>query len=290
MFKSGFVAVVGRPNVGKSSLLNRILDEKISIITPKPQTTRDRILGIHTDEGCQIVFLDTPGIHTSEKNLNRCMVDKALSALFDSDLALVMAEPQDTPGSLSEVFEHIKDMRKKAVFVLNKSDLINEEAAVRKTEELGSEPFIVRRRAVSCLTGAGIEVLMDDIRGMLPEGPPFFDEDMITDASERFLCAELIREKVFLLAQKEIPYSTAVEIERFSEGEITGISAVIHVERPSQKAIVIGRGGSMLKKIGTQARLDMERLLGRKVFLELFVRVTDDWTKNPNELRRFGYK
>jgi GTP-binding protein Era len=291
VFKSGFVAIIGRPNVGKSSFLNKILEEKISIITPKPQTTRDRILGIYTRDDCQIIFLDTPGIHVSGKELNRCMVDKALSALFDADLALVMAEPGDTIESLAVVFEHIKDFRKKAIFAFNKSDLLPEEMVLKKIDELSSTTVnFIYKQAISCITGAGLDILMNEILEILPEGPPFFPDDMITDASERFLCAEMIREKVFLLTQKEIPYSTAVEIEQFKEGEIARISAVIHVERSSQKGIVIGKGGSMLKRIGIQARIDMERLLGQKVFLELFVRVTEDWTKNPRELKRLGYK
>jgi GTPase len=290
VFKSGFVAIIGRPNVGKSSFLNRILEEKISIITPKPQTTRDRILGIYTRDDCQIIFLDTPGIHVSGKELNKCMVDKALSALFDADLALVIAEPADTMESLSAVFEHIKDFRKKAIFVLNKSDLLPEEMALKKINELRGAVNFIYKQAISCITGAGIDILMNEIYEVLPEGPSFFPDDMITDASERFLCAELIREQVFLLTQKEIPYSAAVEIEQFKEGEIARISAVIHVERSSQKGIVIGKGGSMLKMIGTRARIDMERLLGQKVFLELFVRVTEGWTKNPRELKRLGYK
>lgn len=290
MFRSGFVAIIGRPNVGKSTFLNRILEEKISIITPKPQTTRDRILGIYTRDDRQMIFLDTPGIHMSDKELNRCMIDKALSALFDADLALVMAEPSDTAESLAPVFEHIKDFRKKALFVLNKSDLLSEEMAEKKIEWLSSGCDFFHRQAISCITGAGMDALMGEIFEALPEGPPFFPDDILTDSTERFLCAELVREKVFLLTQKEIPYSTAVEIEQFKEGDIIRISAVIHVERPSQKAIVIGRGGSMLKRIGTEARIDMERLLGQKVFLELFVRVTEDWTKNPRELKRLGYK
>ncbi len=290
MFRSGFVAIIGRPNVGKSSFLNIILEEKISIITPKPQTTRDRILGIYTRDDCQIIFLDTPGIHISDKELNRCMVDKALSALFDADLALVMAEPCDTTESLAPVFEYIKDFRKKAVFALNKSDLLSEEMAAKKIELLCSGYDFFFRQAISCITGSGIDSLMNEIYEALPEGPPFFPDDILTDSTERFLCAELIREKVFLLTQKEIPYSTAVEIEQFKEGDIARISAVIHVERPSQKAIVIGKGGSMLKRIGTEARLDIQRLLSQKVFLELFVRVTEDWTKNPRELKRLGYK
>lgn len=290
MFKSGFVAIIGRPNVGKSSFLNKILEEKISIITPKPQTTRDRILGIYTRDDCQMIFLDTPGIHISDKELNKCMVDKALSALFDADLALVMAEPNDTTESLTAVFEHIKDFRKKAIFTLNKSDLLPEETALIKVNELSANFNFIYRQEISCITGTGIDVLMNEIYKALPEGPPFFPDDILTDATERFLCAELIREKVFLLTQKEIPYSTAVEIEQFKEGDIIRISAVIHVERSSQKGIVIGKGGSMLKRIGTEARIDMERLLGQKVFLELFVRVTEDWTKNPRELKRLGYK
>jgi GTP-binding protein Era len=282
---------MGRPNVGKSSLLNALIGEKLSIITPKPQTTRDRILGILTGETHQMIFLDTPGLHESDRELNRCMVDKALSALYDADIAIVMAEPSDSRETLSVVFSYIKDYRKKAVFVLNKSDLLNEDGIKRKLDELAGAAGFEGRVAVSSITGAGMDALMDTVIQALPEGPPFFPDDMMTDMTERFLCAELIREKVFLLTRNEIPFSTAVEVERFREEEnLTRISAVVHVERTSQKGIVIGKGGAMLKQIGTDARKDIERLLGRKVFLELFVRVTKDWSNNPRELRRLGYR
>lgn len=288
-FHSGYVAIIGRPNVGKSSLLNTLIAEKLSIITDKAQTTRNRILGILNTASAQVVFLDTPGLHEPHKELNRYMVETALATLADADLAVVVAEPSEPLAEFRRIVESLEKADKPAILVLNKIDLVPQDQARAVLERLEQcHPFrdVI---ATSCLTGHGIDALLTVIRNALPEGPRFFPEDAYTDLSERFLASEIIREKVFEHTQQEIPYAAAVEIEEFREGEPTYISAVIHVERPGQKAIVIGQKGRMLKEIGTQSRLDIQRLLGVKVFLKLFVRVTKDWTKNPHELKRLGY-
>jgi len=289
-FTSGFVAIIGRPNVGKSTFLNRVLETKLSITTSKPQTTRDRILGIYNAPDAQVIFLDTPGIHSPDKELNRYMLEKAVSTIHDADLALVVADPLETPEKLRSVMDHVSQAGREAILVLNKADLIGRETALHKLRELGAGHRFVHSCAVSSTTGDGIDPLLDEIKARLPEGPRYFPEDMITDASLRFLCQELIREKVFTLTSKEIPYAVAVEIEEFRETDPAHIGAGIHVERPSQKAIVIGARGRMLREIGTQARHEIERLLGCRVFLELFVRVSRDWSKNPKRLRDLGYR
>ena len=288
--RSGFVAIVGRPNVGKSTFLNRVIGSKISITASRPQTTRDRILGIYDTEDTQIIFLDTPGIHEAGKALNQYMVDKALSTLSDADIAMVMTSPEETAEKLSRVMDHVGTSGKDAVLVLNKADLIPEAEREKRLDLLGSVGAFRGAYAVSSLTGEGIAELLAGLKSLLPEGPRFFPDDMITDASLRFLCQELIREKVFMLTGKEIPYATAVEVEKFREGEPTYISAAIHVERPSQKGIVIGAGGKMFERNREKARMDIQRLLGTRVFLELFVKVTKDWTKKPARLKELGYK
>ncbi|OPZ28360.1 MAG: GTPase Era [Deltaproteobacteria bacterium ADurb.BinA179] len=281
---------MGRPNVGKSTFLNTVIGSKISITTSKPQTTRDRILGIFDTSDAQIIFLDTPGIHQAGKALNKYMVEKALSTLSDADIAMVMTAPDETVELLSEVTAYVRTSGKEAVLVLNKADLLSQEDREKRLGALAGAGDFRSRYAVSSLTGEGIGELMNGLKNLLPEGPRFFPEDMITDAPLRFLCQELIREKVFTLTQKEIPYAAAVEVEEFREGEPTYIRAAVHVERPSQKGIVIGAGGKMLKEIGKQARMDIQRLLGTRVFLELFVKVTKDWTRKPSRLKDLGYK
>jgi len=287
---SGFVTIAGKPNVGKSTFLNYVLGEKISITTNKPQTTRDRILGIWNDPDAQIVFLDTPGLHASDKALNRYMIDKAMATMSDADIVIVMAEPNDTAESLSKIATYLEQCSNEKILVLNKIDKMPDERVDEKIEELSMAYDFRHACGISSVSGQGIESLMDVLKKMLPEGPRYFPEDMITDMSVRFLSKELIREKVFSLTRKEIPYAVAVEVEEFREGDPTYIRAVIHVERSSQKGIIIGTGGSMLKTIGKEARLDIERLIGTRVFLELFVKVTKDWTKRPKILRELGYK
>lgn len=289
-FFSGYVTIIGRPNVGKSTFMNRILGTKISITTAKPQTTRDRILGIWNDPDTQIVFLDTPGIHVSDKALNRYMLDKAVSTISDADIALVMADHLDTPETLLEVSGFVQKARKESLLVLNKVDLMNESVACERLERLGRVYDFTYRCTISSTLGTGIDDLMAQIKKRLPEGPRYFPEDMITDSPMRFICKELIREKVFTLLQKEIPYAVAVEIEEYREEAPVLIRAAIHVEKDSQKRILIGSGGRMLKEIGTQARRDIEDLVGERVFLELFVKVTRDWSKSPKSLKDLGYK
>jgi len=289
-FFSGYVTIIGRPNVGKSTFMNHILGTKISITTAKPQTTRDRILGIWNDPDTQIVFLDTPGIHASDKALNRYMLDKAVSTISDADIALVMADHLDTPETLLEVAGFVQKARKESFLVLNKVDLMSESVACERLEQLGRVYDFTYRCTISSTLGTGIDDLMVQIKKRLPEGPRYFPEDMITDSPMRFICKELIREKVFTLLQKEIPYAVAVEIEEYREEAPVLIRAAIHVEKDSQKRILIGSGGRMLKEIGTQARRDIEDLVGERVFLELFVKVTRDWSKSPKSLKDLGYK
>jgi len=288
--KSGFVTIAGKPNVGKSTFLNHVLGEKISITTSKPQTTRDRILGIWNVADAQIVFLDTPGLHVSDKALNRYMIEKAVATMNDADIVMVMAEPKETAESLCLITPYLEQSPNDKILVLNKIDMMPKDLVDKKIEELIKAYDFRHACGISSVNGEGIEALMDVFKKMLPEGPRYFPEDLITDLSVRFLSKELIREKVFTLTRREIPYAVAVEIEEFREGDPTYIRAVIHVEKSSQKGIVIGAGGAMLKTIGKDARLDIQRLTGTKVFLELFVKVTKDWTKRPKILKELGYK
>lgn len=289
-FVSGFVAIIGRPNVGKSTFLNQVLGYKVSIITEKPQTTRDRILGIWNGHDAQVIFLDTPGIHLADKALNKYMVQKAVSTTTEADLIMLMVEPKDTLKSLSVISDYLKKANRNTILVLNKIDLMEQGLVTKKLEELNTCYNFISSFGISSITGKGIDKLMEHIKTLLPEGPRYFPEDMVTDMPVRFLCQEIIREKVFTLTRKEIPYAVAVMIEEFREGPPTFIRGVIHVERPSQKAIVIGRNGRMLKEIGIQTRVDIEELLGNKVFLELFVKVTKNWTKDPLGVKRMGYQ
>jgi len=276
--------------VGKSTFLNYVLGSKLAITNSKPQTTRDRILGIWNDNETQIIFLDTPGIHPSDKAFNKYMVNKAVSTLSDADLILLMTDPYDRLGDLALIGDILEKMKGKTFLVLNKKDLIHHGVLEDTLAEQAQIFSFIEHIAISALTGEGVDILLALIKRQLPYGPRYFPEDMITDLSLRFLCQELIREKVFSLTHKEIPYSVAVLVEEFKEGDPIYISAVIHVEKASQKAIIIGKGGKMLKDIGTQARIDIQKLLGSRVFLELFVRVTRNWTKNPNMMKDLGYK
>ena len=289
-FKSGFVALIGRPNVGKSTLLNRVLGSKISITADKPQTTRDRILGIYDDDEAQAVFLDTPGIHQSDKLLNQYMQAAALAGLADADLVIMLVEAGDTPQQLELVLELLADCAKPVILVLNKADKLSAEQIDAKLDDIVDLRDFAAVFSISALKGAGVDELLGFIKQSLPEGPRYFDPEELTDLSMRFLTQELIREKVFRLTRQEVPYAVAVVVEEFRENEEPiHITACIHVEKDSQKGIVIGRGGSMLKKIGIEARRDIERLVGNRVFLELFVRVTKDWTKNPRIMKELGY-
>ncbi|HVO29912.1 MAG TPA: GTPase Era [bacterium] len=298
IFRSGYVAILGRPNVGKSTLLNRVLGEKISIVSDKPQTTRNRIVGIYNlpkgspaaPGGAQIVFLDTPGIHKGKDSFNKWMVDQALSTLSEVEVALFVVEANNAPGAGDTwIAQTIGKSGKPAILVGNKIDLVPEELRAGKVAAyLGLAQFDSVAQ-ISASTGEGIEPLIEEIAKRLPEGPAYFPEDQLTDIPERFVAAEIVREKAFEMLRQEIPYAVAVVTDTFKEGEPIHIECTIHVERESQKGIVIGKGGEMLKAIGTAARKDLEKLLAAKVFLKLWVKVKPDWTRDPRALRALGY-
>jgi len=291
-YKTGFVSIIGRPNVGKSTLLNRILGEKIVAVSDKPQTTRNVIRGILSDETSQIVFVDTPGIHTARTRINRAMVDAAMTVVTGIDLMLLVV---DATQRIEEAF--IKDICGKAgapiYLVLNKIDQVTPKeklfTVIEGYTRLYDFPEII---PISAQSGSNIERLVDLVREHLPEGEALFPDDILTDLPEKFIVAELIREKVFRLTNREVPYGTAVVVEAFAEREngLIAINAIIMVERDSHKGIIIGKKGTMLKKIGEQARRDIERLLGTKVYLELFVQVQERWTERTAMLRELGYE
>jgi len=291
-FKSGFVSIVGRPNVGKSTLLNRIIGEKIVITSDKPQTTRNRIQGIHNIPGSQIIFIDTPGIHVAHSRLNKGMVDVAMSAISGVDVLLLVVEATAATDD-KLVRDILAKVKSPVVLALNKVDLLSDKRTLLDRMAAWSllHPFreII---PISAGDGDGVEHLVETIASYLPEGPALFPDDILTDMPEKFIVAEMIREKVFRLTRDEIPYSTAVIVESFTEREngVVAISAAISLERATQKGIVIGKRGDLLKKIGTQARYDIERLLGTRVFLELFVKVEENWSERTSKLREFGYE
>lgn len=292
-FRSGFVSIIGRPNVGKSTLLNRILGEKIVITSDKPQTTRNRIQGIHNVPGAQIVFIDTPGIHQARSRLNKYMVEVALSAIREVDLILFLVEANQKPGEQEqEIIDVLAGATAPVFLVINKVDL-TEKGRVLERIAAYKDRFPFREIVpVSAGTGDGVEHLVELVRKALPEGPVYFPDDILTDVPERFIAAEIIREKVFRMTRDEVPYATAVEVDSFKEredGGLVSISATITVERDSQKGIIIGKKGAMLKKIGSSARNEIEKLLNTKVYLELFVRVRKDWSEDERMLKELGY-
>ncbi|MBJ6727718.1 GTPase Era [Geomesophilobacter sediminis] len=292
-FRSGFVSIIGRPNVGKSTLLNRILGEKIVITSDKPQTTRNRIQGIHNLPGGQMVFIDTPGIHRAKSRLNRFMVDEALSSVQGVDVILFLvdgaADPEKEAPMIHEVLAGVESP---VILVMNKIDLIPKgELLERMSAYSGVFPFR-EIFPISAATGDGVEPLVRLVYDLLPEGPCYFPDDILTDVPERFIVAEIIREKIFRLTRDEVPYSVAVVVDSFKEREngVVAIAATINVERDSQKGIIIGKKGTMLKRIGSDARQEIEQLLDAKVFLELFVRVSTEWSENSRMLKEFGYE
>jgi GTP-binding protein Era len=301
-FRAGFVAIVGRPNVGKSTLLNRVLGEHVAIVTPRPQTTRTRILGIWNGEDVQIAFFDTPGLHRARGALNRRMVETALSTLAEVDAVLLLVEAGTGPGGRVEIGEatrwiasEVARSGKPAVLGVNKMDRAPRTAllpVIGAYKDLHGWAEIV---PFSALTGENVDTLLGALSRHLPEAEaPLFPPEVLTDQAERQLAAEYVREQVMALTREEIPYSAAVEVEEFDESErregggLVRVSAVIWVERESQKGIVIGKGGAMLKRIGTQARERLERLLGCKVFLRLTVKVEERWSERDAALKRLG--
>lgn len=292
MFKSGFIGITGRPNVGKSTLFNAIIGDKISIITNKPQTTRNKITGIRNFSNAQLIFLDTPGMHKPKTAMNRAMVQTTKDTISSVDLLLMLIEA-DTDINPHDFFliKSFAQIKTPVFLVINKIDLIEKKfllPLIDKFRNLYNYSEII---PISALKGEGIDNLLEAIINTLPEGPKYYPDEIITDATERFIAAEFIREKITLFTQQEIPYSTAVEVDLFKEDEnknLIRISATINVEKDSQKAIMIGNKGAMIKKIGTQARLEMEKLFGAKVYLELFVKVRKEWTSSDKMLEEFG--
>jgi len=288
--RSGFVNILGNPNVGKSTLMNVLVGEKLSVTTPKAQTTRHRIMGILTGEGYQIVYSDTPGILNPKYKLQSAMMKSVESALDDADLILYVT---DIVESISKNEEHLNRILSSAVpkiIVINKIDLSNQGDLEKLVETWSAMAPGVPVFPISAIRRFNTDLLLREIISRLPEGPPYFPEDQLTDRFERFFVTEIIRGKIFETYQKEIPYSVEVEIESYrEEPELNRIAAVIYVARDSQKGIIIGHKGSMLKRVGTAARKDMEEFLGKKVFLEMYVRVAHEWRDNPRMLKKFGY-
>lgn len=293
IFCSGFVALVGAPNAGKSTLLNRILGEKISITSKKPQTTRNRILGVLHRSTAQLIFIDTPGVHRAKGLLNTRIVESALSALGEVDVVLALidaARPQ--PVDEKYLLKQLAERKNPVVLAINKIDLIDKAQILALIDRWSQRFSFDAVVPISAQYGIQIKELIECIQTRLPPGPPLYPEDVFTDMPERFIAAEMIREKVFRLTGQEIPYATAVTIDAFKEvknGRLIAIHATIHVERDSQKAMVIGSGGKKLKQIGQASRQEIERMVGVQVLLKLFVRVQKNWRKDTKALRRFGY-
>jgi GTP-binding protein Era len=292
-FLSGYVAIIGRPNVGKSTLLNRILGQKIAITSNKPQTTRNRILGIYNFTGGQALFVDTPGIHKAKGKLNRFMVDQAVGACADVDLILFLVEADDSPGGGDEYILKLLDKASAPVFlIINKIDLVKPPKLLSLIQQYTERFEFAQVIPVSARSGNGVPDMLQAIEPYLPQGPQYYPDDMLTDQPERFIVAELVREKIMRRTSEEIPYGVGVQVDSFEEKpekNLVVIQATIHVERDSHKKIIVGKGGHMIRTVGQEARKDMERLLGTRVFLELFVRVDKDWSQNERMLRELGY-
>lgn len=288
-FKSGFVSIVGRPNVGKSTLMNRLMGEKLSIITPKAQTTRHRIMGILTGDDYQIVYSDTPGILEPKYSLHQAMMSYVKVSLDDADLILLVVTPDDKFDE--ELYARFVHHHTPILLIINKIDTVKP-AVIEERIQYWKEklPRVREILCVSAAKGTNIDTVMPRLLELIPEHPAYFPEDEYTDRTERFFASEILREKIFLNYDEEVPYSTEVAIESFKEAEdIIRISATIYIERDSQKGIIIGKGGSAIKKVGMDARKDMETFFRKKVFLETHVKVADNWRKQSARLRQFGY-
>ncbi|MDT1938782.1 MULTISPECIES: GTPase Era [Carnobacterium] len=292
-YKSGFVAIVGRPNVGKSTLLNRVVGQKIAIMSDKAQTTRNKIQGIHTTDESQIIFIDTPGIHKPKHRLGDFMVDSALSSLRGVDVILLMvnAEEKRGPGD-NFIIDKLKENKTPIFLIINKIDKIHPEKLLEIMNDYQSQLEFAEIIPISATEGNNVETLLSEITKRLPEGPQYYPEDQVTDHPEYFIVSELIREKVLELTREEIPHSVAVVVESMkrNENDKVQVQATIIVERSSQKGIIIGKGGKMLKDIGIKARKDIEIMLGDKIYLELWVKVQKDWRDKQNYLTDYGYK
>lgn len=292
-FKSGYVAIVGKPNVGKSTLINDFMGCKLSIVTPKPQTTRKKIMGVLTKEDYQIVFYDTPGIMEPRYELQKYMVKTAYDAIEDADVILLIAEPFEPPTSTDKAFlEKISHLTTPVILAINKIDLVEKDSLIPIISAYSTQFKFAEIVPISALKSTNLDLIQTLIVKYLPEGEPFYPADHMTDYNERFLAAEIIREKVFEFYGEEIPYSTTVEIEEFKEREAGKdfIKAIIYVERESQKGIIIGKDGKAIKHVGLIAREEIEKEIGRKVYLELWVKVMEKWRKDKSKLYKLGYK
>lgn len=289
--RSGFVNIIGNPNVGKSTIMNALVGEKLSIITSKAQTTRHRIMGIVNGDDFQIVYSDTPGIIKPRYKLQETMMNLVNVAMSDADLIIYVTDVNERINLKNEILEKIKNLHIPVLIIINKIDLTNqadlEALAIKWKNEFPESPVI----AISALNKFNLDTLLNSIVERLPENPPYFPKDQLTDKYERFFASEIIREKILLNYEKEIPYSVEIEIESFrEEKELISIRAIIHVTRNSQKGIIIGHKGEKLKKVGTEARKDIEEFFSKKVFLQMYVKVNKDWRDRPFELKRFGYR
>jgi GTP-binding protein Era len=288
--KSGFVNIVGSPNVGKSTLMNRLVGEKLSIVTSKAQTTRHRILGIVNDDDHQIVFSDTPGVVNASYKLHENMMEYVNASISDADVLLFITDNKETEMNHKETLERIQRLKVPVLCLINKMDLSDQEAVKEKLDYWQSRLPNANVFPISALHGFNIDGVWEEILKNIPESPPYFDKDAISDRPMRFFISEMIREKIFIHCKKEIPYSCQVEIEEYlEEDDIVRIRAIIIVERDSQKGIIIGKGGEMLKRIGRESRIEMEKFIDKKVFLESFVKVDKDWRGSAQKLKKYGY-
>ena len=290
-FKSGFAAIIGMPNVGKSTLLNKIAGQKIAIISEKPQTTRNKILAIYTTDEMQIVFTDTPGIHKPHNKLDEFMVNVANESMNDTDVLLFVVDAsQKIHDTEREIVKSIAKTGMPCILVMNKIDNMKKEDLLPVIADYSSMYEFADIVPISAKTGDGIDILLENIGGYMDEGPQFYDEEMVTDQPEKQIAAEIIREKMLWLLQKEVPHGIAIEITKMQEKEkITSIYATIYCEKPSHKGIIIGKNGEMLKKIGSLARTDIEEMLDKKVYMELWVKIKTDWRNSDFLIKNFGY-
>ena len=294
-FKSGYVSIIGAPNVGKSTLLNALLGQKLAIVTPKPQTTRNQIRGILTTDTHQIIFVDTPGLMTPKYRLQSEMVKTAYGALGDADVVLfVIDAKRQNPDIEDTILKRLKRVKSTTILVLNKVDLVEKRTLLPIFEDYSQKFEFAHIIPISALTADGVPVLLKQIEDYLPVGPQYFPEDQLSDLPERFFIAETVREKIMLLTQREIPYASAVVVEEFEKrqtnksGEILYIRAIVYAERQTQKQIIIGKGGKLVKRVGELARIDIENFLDERVFLELYVTVKADWRRDARKLKELG--
>jgi GTPase len=290
-YKSGFAAIVGRPNAGKSTLVNRLVGQKVAIVTSKPQTTRNRIQGIVTRENAQVVLIDTPGLHDAKTALNKQMMREVAAALEGIDVLLLMADASATqPHVDSLLLDKSKRFAGRTILILNKVDKVPKQKLLPLLDVFGKAQEFAAIVPISALKGDGCDALMDEVMKLLPEGEPYFPEDQVTDQPERFLASEIVREKAIALTYHEVPHALAVTVDKWEEApKLLRIQMTLTVERASQKKILIGRNGDMMKKIGTQARKELEEILGSKIYLGLFVKVAENWRENPMAVRELDW-